>query len=83
MAEVAAARMLHRSPTFGGVPSEDKRTVPKKARTALIQVGVEMRRPSSRNAKKGTSLTLRYSRNALRLFRCRAGEGGQGDDVVV
>lgn len=76
MAEVAAARMLQRSPMLGGVPSEDNSTVPKKARKALIQVGLEMRRPSSTNAKKGTSLTLRYSRNALRLFVVVRGKGG-------
>lgn len=84
MAEVAAARMLHRSPTLRGVPSEDKSTVPKKAKKALIQVGAEMLRPSSQNAKNGTSFTFRYSRNALRLF-CfgRAGEGRREDGVIV
>lgn len=59
MAEVAAASTLQKSPRFGGVPSEDKSTVPTKARKALIQVGVEMLRPSSTKAKNGTSLTFR------------------------
>lgn len=48
IADVAAAKTLQRSPTFGGVPSEDKSTVPTKARNALIHVAPEMFRPSSR-----------------------------------
>lgn len=59
IADVAAARMLQQSPTLGGVPSEDRSTVPKKARNALAHVMTEMLRPSSRKAKNGTNLTLR------------------------
>lgn len=59
MADVAAASTLHRSPTLGGLPSADKRTVPKNARKALTQVADEMFRPSRTKAKKGTNLTLR------------------------
>lgn len=59
MADVAAAMTLHRSPMLGGVPSEDKRTVPTNARKALSQVAIEMLRPSSTKAKNGTSFTLR------------------------
>lgn len=48
IADVEAARTLQRSPTLGGVPSEDSRTVPKKAKKALIHVGMEISRPSRR-----------------------------------
>lgn len=76
MAEVAAAKTLHRSPTLGGVPSEESKTVPTKARNALIQVALEILRPSSKKAKNGTNLTLRYSKKALRLLKGRWGERG-------
>lgn len=82
IADVAAAKTLQRSPTFGGVPSEESSTVPIKARNALTQVGMEILRPSSANAKNGTNLTLRYSKNALRLMDgilhtcgCEEGDG--------
>lgn len=80
IADVAAAKTLQRSPTLGGVPSEESSTVPTKARSALTQVGMEILLPSSTNAKNGTNLTLRYSKNALRLVdgrrhTCGCGEG--------
>ena len=59
MAEVAAAITLHRSPMLGGVPSEERRIVPKNARKAVTQVVIGMLRPSSANAKNGTSFTFR------------------------
>lgn len=65
IADVAAAAILHKSPTFKSidVPSHDSSAVPKTAIKAENQVGTLISRPKSILAKNGTNLTFRYSKN--------------------
>lgn len=64
IADVAAAAILHKSPTLRStdVPSHDNNAVPKTATNAESHVGIDISRPNRILAKNGTNLTFKYSK---------------------